>query len=99
MIIAEATMNVPVGWVLTTMGALALSISSLAALIYKSQNQRINGLEEQIKSVREINKNQADTITSLNKFIENLQKDIDDLKQANVDLKARIKRYEGECGK
>lgn len=86
-IIADSTMSVPVGWVLASGAALAGSISTLATIIYKSQQQQINALRKEVSSVKKINSSQAETIRQQNKIMLNLQSDI-------KDLKTRIRKYE-----
>ena len=86
-ILAEATMNVPVGWVLASGATLAGAISTLAGLIYKSQQKQIDALGLEIANVRRINESQADTIKQQNQIILNLQQDI-------TDLKVRLRKYE-----
>ena len=80
-ILAEATMSVPVGWVLASGASLAGAISFLARLVYNSQQKQIDGLRDAMEDMRKVSQTRSKTIDTQNTIILNLQKDIHDLKK------------------
>ena len=80
-LLAEASMSVPVAWVLASGAALAGAISFLAKLVYASQQKQIDILRDEIKGMREISKSRSLTIEAQDRIIVGLQKDISDLKR------------------
>ena len=76
-----AAMSVPVSWVLASGAAMAGSITTLAGLIYKSQQKQIDILREEIAALRVISSDRSSTIKSLNIANAKLQDDVQDLKR------------------
>ena len=71
---AEASMSVPVSWVLASGATLAGAISALAGIIYTTMNARINDLRDTLQR-------RGVTMTAQQKTITALQSDISDLKK------------------
>ena len=75
---AENSMNVPISWVLTSGGALAMAISFLARMLFNSQKAQITALRE---DMREASRGRDIIIEAQSRTIQALQDDVRSLKQ------------------